>query len=144
MTKTEEAVALFKDGYNCAQAVLAAFAPELGLARELALRIATPFGGGMHRMEGICGALAGAILAIGLEHGTVKAGDREAKENAYRLVRDLTEAFRARHGTLLCKELLGFDLSTPDGFALARGKGLFKTLCPTLVRDAAEILAPML
>lgn len=140
MGRHERAASLFNEGFNCAQAVLGAFGPDLGLEPELALKVAGPFGGGMGRMGGTCGAVTGAVMALGLKFGPTRAGDEETKEWAYGLVRKLIDEFKARNGSVLCKELLGCDLSTPEGRQWAREAGLHSSRCPKFVRDAAEIL----
>ena len=140
----EEAVACFQGGFNCAQAVLSAFVPELGLARELALRVAGALGGGMARSGATCGAVTGALMAIGLKYGKCRPGDDAARERAYALAGEFLRRFQAGHGSTLCRELLGHDLSTPAGREAAQEAGLYETLCPQLVRDAAEIVEELL
>jgi len=144
MDHSERAIVCFKEGFNCAQAVLSPFAPELGLERETALKIAGTFGGGMGRLGEVCGAVTGALMVLGLKYGCTDAQDPEGKEAAYRLVREFADRFRARHGALRCRDLLGCDIGTPEGRKLAHERGLFANLCPQLVRDAAEIVGQML
>jgi C_GCAxxG_C_C family probable redox protein len=134
----------FEEGFNCSQAVLSAYGPDLGLDAALALKIAGGFGGGMGRQGGTCGAVTGAFMALGLRYGSAEAEDEAAKEEAYAKVRELAQRFAAQHGSTLCRDLLGSDISTPEGRQLARERRLFTTLCPQLVRTAAEILEPML
>lgn len=143
MNSVERAALSFKEGFNCAQAVLSAFGPELGLNRDLALKVAGAFGGGMGRQGGTCGAVTGAFMAIGLRCGVARA-DEEAKEKTYRLVNEFTEAFKTRNRSTICRELLGLDIGTVQGRKIATEKKLFTTLCPKLVRDAAEIIEQML
>jgi C_GCAxxG_C_C family probable redox protein len=124
--------------------VLSGFGEELGLDREQALRVAGAFGGGMARMGEQCGAVTGAFMVIGLKYGKVKAGDEAARERTYGLAREFVTRFSARHGSIRCRELLGYDLSDPEERKGAHQKGLFDTLCPQLVRDATEILEELL
>ena len=140
MSNVEIAVASFKAGLSCSQAVLSAFAPGLGLDRPTALRVAAAFGGGMARMGQTCGAVTGALMVIGLKHGHVAAEDKATKEKTYALVRQFVDQFRARNMSLLCRDLLGCDIGTPEGMQLFREKGLNTLVCSRLVRDAAEIL----
>lgn len=142
--RADRAVALFQQGFSCSQAVLSIYGAELGLDRDTALKLAAGFGGGMGRMAETCGALTGAYMVLGLRHGAVAADDRAAKENTHRKVRELTAKFRARNGSTLCKTLLHCDISTDSGFAEAKQKNLITTVCPKLVRDAAEILEEVL
>jgi len=144
MSRAQEAVQCFKQGFSCSQAVLAAVSEPLGLEREKALKIAQAFGGGMARMGLTCGAVTGAMLAIGLKHGRTRPEDEEARERTYRLVHDLLRQFQARHGSIVCRELIGVDLSTPEGHNLGAERGVFDNLCPAFVSDAVEILERIL
>jgi C_GCAxxG_C_C family probable redox protein len=143
MDRTDAAASRFAEGYNCSQAVLSAYAPILGLAEETALKIASGFGGGMGRMAETCGAVTGALMVLGLKHGTTSP-DREARERVYEQVREFAKRFKARNGSLLCRELLSCDLSTPEGLQQARDADFVSKICPKFVRDAAEILEEML
>lgn len=134
----------FREGFNCAQSVFAAFTVDLGLERDAALRIASAFGGGIGRTGQTCGAVTGALMALGLRYGTTRADDKAAKEHMTALAREFLTRFRTRQGTTLCWELLGHDISTPDGHQAARDQGLFTSLCPKAVADAAEIVEQMM
>jgi C_GCAxxG_C_C family probable redox protein len=144
MNRKERAKAMFKEGFSCSQAILAAFSDEFGLPRETALRISQGFGGGMARMAETCGALTGAFMVIGLKNGRTQAKDDAAKEKTYALCQELVRRFRARHGSLRCKELLGSDIGTPEGAKIARNEKLHDDLCPHLIVSAAEILEDLL
>ncbi len=100
-------VELFRQGYNCAQAVTAAFADLYGLTREQALRVAASFGGGIGRMREVCGAASGMFILAGLDCGSVTEGDAAGKEYNYRVVQQLAATFRQRNGSIICGELLG-------------------------------------
>ena len=144
MAKSDDALALFKSGFNCSQAVLTAFGPSLGLDRDHCLRVAASFGGGMGRMGKTCGAVTGALMAIGLKHGAVRSDDTEAKKRTYALVNKFAEEFKARNKSLECKELLGCDLSTEAGLKQAMEKNYHNTVCPKFIKDATEILEELL
>jgi C_GCAxxG_C_C family probable redox protein len=124
--------------------VLSSFGDQLGLERELAFRVAGAFGGGMARMGETCGAVTGALMAIGLKYGMTQAKDEGARDKTYKLAQEFMTRFKARHRSMVCKELLGYDLSNPEGRKAAHDKGLFTTLCPQLVRDAVEIVELLL
>ena len=134
----------FKEGFSCSQAVFSAYAEQLGLDRETALKISGAFGGGMGRMAQTCGAVTGAFMVIGLKYGAIDAEDKETKEKAYALVREFADRFKSRHGSIACQDLLGCNVSKPEGLKVAREQKLFETICPRLVKDAAEILEEML
>ena len=145
MSNADLAIACFKEDYNCSQAVLSTYAPTLGLDRETALRVAAAFGGGMGRTGETCGAVSGALMVIGLRYGRSTAGDEGAKEKTYNLAVEFLKTFAARNdGCVKCRELLGCDISSPEGRQAAREQGLFDTLCPQFVRDAAEIVEQLL
>lgn len=144
MNRPDQAIECFKQTFNCAQAVLLAFAPEMGLDRGSALRVAGAFGGGMARMGETCGAVTGAFMAIGLKYGKTKSDDYQARVKTYEAARDFAERFRKNNGSILCRELLGCDIGTPEGLKTAREKDLFHTVCPKYVKDAAHILEGLL
>ena len=142
--RIQDAVELFRSGFSCSQAVLAAYSESLDLKRELALKIAQPFGGGIAQRGELCGAVAGAFLVIGLKHGRTRPDDDAAKQTTYGLMREFIRRFQTVHGTIICRELLGYDLSTPEGHDQAAEQGLFDSLCPELVKTAASILEELL
>jgi len=139
----DAAVAMFNEGYNCAQSVLAACGGKLGLPREQACHVAQAFGGGMCGLDQTCGAVTGALMAIGLKHGKTTADDAP-KHRAQELVREFAHRFAGRNGSLDCTRLLGHDLSVPGETERVRALGLFRTICPRLVRDAVEIADELL
>ncbi len=144
MNKSECSEQCFLSGFNCAQAVFSTYSGQLGLEPELALRIAGSFGGGMGHIGETCGAVTGAFMLIGLKHGKVRADDNESKEKTYLLVQEYTRKFVAKHGSVRCKELLGFDISVPEEMREARDNQLFTTICPMLVKDSSEIVEELL
>jgi len=144
VSEVEVALAYFEQSFSCSQAVFAAFAPRWGLDRERALRVAAAFGGGMARKGYTCGAVTGALMAIGLYSGGTDPGEEEVKERTYALAQDFLHRFTMRNGSIVCSCLLGHDMGTPEGRDRAGEESLFSTRCPAIVRDAAEILQQML
>jgi C_GCAxxG_C_C family probable redox protein len=143
MARIEAAVSRFKEGCNCSQAILATYGEALGLERETALRLACGFGGGM-RLGDTCGAVTGALMVIGLKYGPQTCPGQPAKAETYRLVQEFTARFANSRGSVMCRDLLGCDISTPEGLQRAQTDQLFVTVCPEMVRTAAEILEEML
>jgi C_GCAxxG_C_C family probable redox protein len=139
----DEAVAMFREGFNCAQAVLASCGQTRGISREIALRVAQGFGGGMCHGD-TCGALTGAIMVIGLRHARLTPADDGEKHKAHQLVRRLVEQFRARNKSIICKELVACDVNTPKGHAQFLASGRRETVCAKMVRDAAQIVDELL
>lgn len=104
----------FRQGYSCAQSVFAPFAERLGMSEEVALRLAAGLGAGIGRMRGTCGTFCALTLIAGYCRGNVE-GTPEGKERIYSFVRELAAQFKARFGTLSCRELLRLDDSVQEG-----------------------------
>ncbi len=122
--------------------MLGSFAERYQLSKEHAVRLGCAFGGGMGRSGQMCGAVTGALMVLGLAHGGT-AEDLAAREKTYAVTKELFSRFRGRHGSLVCRELLGVDIGTAEGREAAIRAGLFKVRCPVFVRDAAEIAAQL-
>ena len=141
--KSEQAVERFRNGFNCSQAILSSYCELYGLDCERAYRIATGFGGGM-RMAETCGAVTGAFMVLGLKYSNSTAKDREAKAKTYEKIVEYTSRFKARNGSVKCSQLLGCDITTPEGIEQEQEDELFTSICPKMVREAVEILEEML
>jgi C_GCAxxG_C_C family probable redox protein len=139
----ETAEILHQQGFNCSQVVFTTLAEPLGLDRSLSLRIASPFGGGIGRTGETCGAVTGALMALGYQKGFFEP-DRQAKDRMYALAREFMRRFREQYGALACKALIGVDLSTPEGVEKARQQGVFTNLCSRFISGAIKIAAEML
>ena len=144
MSNVEKAVKYFEDGFACSQSILAAYCDEYGLDREIAFKLADPFGAGMRGLSETCGAVTGSLMVIGLKYGRTQADDIPAKEKAAELAQEFVKRFNDHHGAITCKALLGHDISIPDQHDIAEQQGFFETKCPKFVRDAAEILEDIL
>lgn len=139
--RIEKAVALFKQGFNCSQSVVAAFADKYGFTYEQALRMSASFGGGIGRMRETCGAACGLFMLAGLETGATEGEDREGKAANYKLVQELAEEFKRRNGALRCADLLGLSkkepvVSTPE---VRTTQYYAKRPCVKMVEEAARI-----
>jgi len=142
---TIKARELFKEGYNCAQSVVAAWADYYGIDRETALRMSSGFGGGMGRMRMTCGAACGLFILAGLENGTIDGSDREGKADNYKFVQELAAEFKKENGSLICAELLG--LNKPEGTHVPEERTAdyyHKRPCVDLVTAASQIYAKRL
>ncbi len=144
MNCIDAAEACYRQGYNCAQSVLAGFCPKFGLDQTLALRLTTALGGGMGRTGQTCGAVSGALMVIGLKYSQVDPQDKETKELAYQMAQRFVAEFRLRHNDINCPGLLGVDISHPGELEYARENEIFSLFCPDFVRSAAEILEDIL
>jgi C_GCAxxG_C_C family probable redox protein len=140
-TVSDAAAAMLGD-YNCAQAVLASCGETFGLARKTAISVAQTLGGGVAGTGNVCGAVTGALMVIGLKHSIAEGFDAAIKEKATQLGQEFISRFKARHGTILCRELVGCDLLTRED--RARAKPVTASICPGLVRDAAGMVNELL
>jgi C_GCAxxG_C_C family probable redox protein len=146
VTKAEQALQCFNNGsgFNCAQSILSTYADDLGMDKNMTLRITTPFGSGIARMGDLCGAVTGAIMVIGLKHGRTRIEDQEPRERAYSLVHEFVKRFKERKGSIVCRDLLGCDPGTEEGQEHIMARELHKVVCPAAISDAAEILDEIL
>ncbi len=139
MNHREKAKELFLKGYNCSQAVFAAFCDVTGMDEETALKISSSFGGGLGRMREVCGAMSGAAMVLGILYGNT---DPEKKEEHYIVVRNFADKFKEKCGSLICRELLELKPgencgATPDARTAEYYK---KRPCAFIVVTAAELL----
>ena len=139
------AASLFLEGYNCAQSTFLAFSDLTGMDRQTALRLSSSFGGGMGRLREVCGAVSGIFMAAGLLWGYDKPGDLDGKTAHYARIQSLAEAFRARYGSIVCRDRMR-GVSAAPGPEPAKRDAEFYAKCPCLrcISDAASILDDMI
>jgi C_GCAxxG_C_C family probable redox protein len=113
-----------------------AFGEGLGLDEVTCAKVACAFGGGISHLGLTCGAVTGALIAIGLKYG----GGPEMKEATYKIANEFVERFTRLHGSINCTELIGYDLGNPEQLAEAREKAIFAVKCVKYVEDAVKIL----
>lgn len=138
----ETAINNFKSGYNCAQSVLLAFADDLGIDKNTALKISSSFGGGMGRLREVCGAVSGMFIVAGLKKGYISPNARDEKAAHYALIQHMAAEFKKQNRSIVCKELLSG--ATTDPTPEARTPEYYKKRpCAELVGDAADIAAEL-
>ncbi len=142
--RIEQAVAMFVEGYSCAQSLLAVYGPSLGMERQAALRLAAPLGGGLSRTDGPCGAATGAILVLGLKHGHTHPDDDAGAEFIRNLTREFLRRYDESKGSTMCTDILGANLSLPGEKERVEDEGLSSKSCPDAVRTAAQLLEELL
>ena len=140
---TTSSVDRFLDGYGCSQAILTQFCEQFDMDQLTALKISSAFPAGM-QMAGICGAVTGAYMVLGLKYADQDSCRSAGRKQVYEAVAEFTRKFTERHATLDCKELLGCNIMTPEGKESANQQNLFKTVCPKFVEDATTILQEMI
>jgi C_GCAxxG_C_C family probable redox protein len=148
--RVEKAVELFKEGYNCSQSVVAAYADVYGFTQEQALKMSASFGAGIGRMRETCGAACGMVLLAGLETGCTDPKSAEGKGANYAVVQDLAAKFRDINGSIVCAELLGLREKKDTGIGSPtqpqeRNAEYFKKRpCVEMVRTAAQLFGEYL
>ena len=139
----DAAYAWFLKGYNCSQSVVAAFAPQLGLTEEMALRLSAGFGAGIGRMREVCGAFCGVVTVLSMVYADPT--DPKDKSRMYALVQQAAEQYRARNGgSIICRELLAKAGAAPAGGTAAEERPAEyykKRPCPELCRICADLCA---
>jgi len=138
LTPAQRSRAYFESGLYCAESVLKAIADDGGISSKQIPRIATGFCGGMALTGGVCGALTGGIMALGLLYG--RDSGAESRDRVYDRTQRLIEAFEHRFGSTNCTILLGCDISTPEGLATFESKGLAQSMCLKLTEKTAGLV----
>ena len=145
MDKTKEALEYFRNKFNCSQSVLTPFGTEFNLSTDECLKIATAFGGGMGRQQQTCGAVTGALMAIGLKYGKGINDDEVKKQFTYSKTREFFEEFIKIHGSTNCRELLeGLDMTDPEEHKIIMERKLFDIKCEEYVASAVKITERLL
>ena len=141
MTRREVAMENFKKGYNCSQSIVLAFADMLPVDRTMLLRMASSFGGGMGRLREVCGAVSGMFMIAGLLYGYDGPETGQIKADHYAEIQELAHRFEEKHGTIICREMLGLAIRHDVPVPEARTAEYYKKRpCSEIIGDAAEIL----
>ncbi len=141
MTRREMAMENFLKGYNCSQALTLAFADLVDIDEKTLLKMASSFGGGMGRLREVCGSVTGMFMIAGLLYGYDGPETGELKAEHYARIQELAKRFEEKHGSIVCREMLGLsvrhDIPTPEARTAEYYK---KRPCAEIIGDAAEIL----
>lgn len=139
-SRSEKSLHYFRNHYNCAQSVLTAFSDEVRLPEDICLRISCAFGAGMGRKQYTCGAVSGALMALGLKYGKGLEDEEEKKQYTYQKTKLFIEEFEKVHGSVTCRNLLqGLDMSNPEDMNKIKQLGLFEKLCEQYVLTAVKL-----
>lgn len=139
MNKEKTALEYFSQKFHCSQSVLAAYAGELGLTEEQALKLGGCMGTGLRKGE-VCGACLGALMVLGMKYGQSKADDLESRSKANEVSDLFLEKFSSENGSYICNQLLNCDIRTKEGLKYAVERKLFTEFCPKMVSSAIKIL----
>lgn len=137
----DKAYELFKNGYNCAQAVAGAFSDLLGMDMDTVAKLASGFGGGMGRMREVCGTFSGIVMVVSTLYGYSDPKDTANKTEVYSRIQELAEQFRKDNCSIICRELLGISKPENSPVPEQRTSEYYKKRpCPELCRYAADLL----
>ena len=143
-SRGDRARELFREGYNCSQAVTLAFAEELearGISREMAAGLASSFGGGLGRLREVCGCVSGMALVCGALEGYTDPKAAAEKQDHYKRIQELVSAFKNENGSYICRELLAGINTDTNPVPEARTESYYKKRpCAELAACAADIL----
>ena len=141
MTRKETAMNYFKDGYNCSQSVVLAFADLLPIDKSNLMKISCSFGGGVGRLREVCGSVSGMAMVLGLLYGFDNNETGDVKKEHYERIQEVARSFEEKNGSIVCRELLNLSQKHDDPAPEARTSEYYKKRpCVELVGDAAEIL----
>lgn len=141
MTRREAAMANFKNGYNCSQSIVLAFEDILPVDSYNMLKLASSFGGGMGRLREVCGSVSGMFMVAGLLYGYDGPETGKVKAEHYARIQELAHSFEEKHGSIVCREMLGLNVKHDIPVPEARTEEYYKKRpCAEIIGDAAEIL----
>ena len=145
MTRKEKAMQSFLNGYNCSQCMILAFEDVIkdhsDIDIEMALKIASPFGGGMGRLREVCGSVSGMFMILGYIKGYSEPENYEGKKELYEHVQELAKRYEAANGSIICRELLGLTEKRQEATPEKRSEEYYKKRpCTEKIGSAAEIL----
>jgi len=141
MTRREAAMANFKSGYNCSQSIVLAFEDMIPVDRSTLLKMASSFGGGMGRLREVCGSVTGMFMVAGFLYGYDGPETGKVKADHYARIQELARRFEEKHGSIVCREMLGLSVRHDSPIPEARTNEYYKKRpCAEIIGDAAEIL----
>lgn len=142
MSKRDVAIALFEEGFNCAQAVSAAFCDETGVSKETMVKMSSGFGGGFGRLREVCGAVSGMVLVANMIFGYDSPTDTQAKMDWYKDIQSIVLEFKSRNGSYVCNQLLNLPENDERSPVPEQRTAEYykKRPCKEIVGEAADIL----
>ena len=141
-TNPEKAANNFENGYNCAQSVFMVYSEKFGIDTETALKLSSSFGGGMGRLREVCGAVSAMFMIAGLAKGYTENNNDDIKGKHYQLIQTLAQKFKEKHGTIICRELLGLDKDENSSFIPTKRTPQYykERPCKEFIHDACTII----
>jgi len=144
MNKEDKAILYFRNKFNCSQSVFTVFGTEYGLSENDCLKLGCSFGAGMGRQQLTCGAVTGALMALGLKYGKAVGDSEDKKLETYARTKEFFAEFSRIHSSTSCRILLdGLDINDEEDYQKILNRDLFSTNCEKYVRDAVRIIENM-
>ena len=141
MTRREKAMANFKKGYNCSQSIILAYQDMIPIDKSILSKMASSFGSGMGRLREVCGSVSGMFLIAGILYGYDEPETGQVKAEHYARIQELARRFEEKHGSIICREMLGLSVKHDVPVPEARTSEYYKKRpCAEIIGDAAEIL----
>lgn len=141
MRRVEKSEKLFKEGYNCSQAVVGAFSDLLPFDLDTLTLMSSGFGGGMGRLREVCGAVSGMVLVSSILKGYNNPKDDQAKKELYSFIQNIVKEFEEENSSIVCRELLGLSVKREDPVPEKRTDEYYKKRpCVEMVKSAVRIL----
>jgi C_GCAxxG_C_C family probable redox protein len=131
-------------GFNCAESTVSAFADEVDLPRDVGIRVATAFGGGIAQTSNTCGLVIGGAIVLSWAFGRNDPQDTASMERAYHVVARLIRHIETERGSILCPGILGSDLGGEESRRRAIDSGEFERRCRIAASDIAGVLERLL
>jgi C_GCAxxG_C_C family probable redox protein len=134
------AMKYFSSDYNCAQSVMKSVLENKGMDFNEILHLAAGFGGGMGLEGHVCGAVSGAVAALGVLNSGKYDNAVKHKKATYASVKEFIRRFAEKNGSIICNDLTGIDMSDETEHDRAVEDGTFEKVCPGYVNDAVRIV----
>ena len=91
-----------------------------------------------------CGCVVAALMALGYKYGYSEPGSTAQKNELLAKKAEFERRFTEAHKSVVCREILGHDLSKPEEMAQIMEKNLLFTVCPKAVCTTCALLDDLL
>ncbi|MBQ8844456.1 MAG: C_GCAxxG_C_C family protein [Clostridia bacterium] len=137
--RKEEAIKNFREGYNCSQSVIKAYADVVGIDEEKLLSLSSTLGTGMGGLKQTCGAVSAMFMILGAVENKIQTDPLE-RANLYKKVRELAGKFQEENNSINCKDLIDYTMSDEFDEKFSKEKFNYKRPCEKFVLNVCEII----
>ncbi|MBN2230944.1 MAG: C_GCAxxG_C_C family protein [Candidatus Thorarchaeota archaeon] len=135
---SQHALRLFSKDYNCAQSVMKAILVAVDMDFNEIVFLAAGLGGGVSHEGNVCGAVSGAVAALGVINSRISNDVQQHKQNTYIDGEKFIQRFKKEHSTIICRDLTGINISNKASLDKAIRDGTFERTCPAFVENAVR------